>query len=168
MTTPPTDPAVKSDASQFPRSIIAPLYDRDFLLWLEQTAAQLREGRLTELDVVNLLEEIESMGRSEKQALESNLEILLMHLLKYRYQPDLRSNRWRFTIREHRSRIDKALKASPSLKRHLEQVFPECYQTAIELAAAETGLAIATFPPDCPFQIDQILDPQFLPDGAEK
>jgi hypothetical protein len=141
------------------------LYDQDFLLWLEQTASQLREGRLADLDAMNLLEEIESMGRSEKQALESNLEILLMHLLKYRYQPNLQSNSWRFTIREHRSRIDKALKASPSLKRHLEQEFANCYQTAIELAAAETGLPLSTFPEDCPFKVDQTLNPQFLPDA---
>ncbi len=80
----------------------AGLYQRDFYRWLTQQAALLSDGRLQELDVAHLLEEIEDMGRSEKAAIENSLIVLLIHLLKYRYQPDQRSSSWRGSIVEHR------------------------------------------------------------------
>jgi hypothetical protein len=91
------------------------LYSQDFYLWLEATANQLKEGRFNEIDLDNLIEEIESMGRGEKQALESNLVVVLMHLVKYKYQPQKRSNRWLSTIIEYRRRLRRSLKDSPSL-----------------------------------------------------
>ena len=94
------------------------LYEQDLYLWLEQAMDLLRERNLAELDIDNLIEEIADMGSSQKQAIESNLEIVLMHLLKYKYQPEKRSNSWRYTLLEHRRRIQKAFKTSPSLKRH--------------------------------------------------
>lgn len=142
----------------------ASLYDRDFCLWLEQTASLLHRGKFSELDVPNLIEEIESMGRSEKQALTSNLRIVLMHLLKYRYQPQRRSNSWRHTLVEHRLRLQEAFKASPSLKRHYAETFVECYQNARKLAAAETGLSVAAFPEESPFSPEQALDIDYFPD----
>jgi hypothetical protein len=141
------------------------LYDLDFNLWLETTALQLRERDLENLDWDNLIEEIETLGRSEKAALESNLEIVLMHLLKYKYQPEKRSNSWRYTIYEHRSRIFKSLKNSPSLKRYLEEVFDECYLEGRKKASLETGLPIETFLDRSPFSQDEVLNPDFLPDS---
>lgn len=141
------------------------LYDLDFNLWLETTTVQLRERDLENLDWDNLIEEIETLGRSEKAALESNLEIVLMHLLKYKYQPEKRSNSWRYTIYEHRSRIFKSLKNSPSLKRYLEEVFDECYLEGRKKASLETGLPITTFLDRCPFSQDEVLDPEFSPDA---
>ena len=99
------------------------LYDKDYYLWLEETIQLLQEGRLTDLDIFNLIEEIKDMGRSEKNALESNLIVLLMHLLKWKYQPEEQSGSWRGSIREHRRRILKAFKNSPSLKSYFEVVF---------------------------------------------
>lgn len=139
------------------------LYDRDFLEWIELTADLLRSRKFSELDLVNLIEEIESMGRSEKNALESNLEILLMHLLKYKYQSEKISNSWKSTIREQRLRIVKSLKSSPSLKVYFLEVFSECYENARALAADETGLSIFTFPESSPFNPEQIIDVNFLP-----
>ncbi|MFN5565640.1 MAG: DUF29 domain-containing protein, partial [Pseudanabaena sp.] len=71
------------------------VYEQDYLMWLEMTSEQLRTGKLENLDIENLLEEIEAMARKEKVALESNLEILLMHLLKYQYQVNKRTSSWR-------------------------------------------------------------------------
>jgi hypothetical protein len=122
------------------------LYEQDYCLWLEQTIQQLQTGELNQLDIIALIEELQDMGNSEKNALESNLRILLMHLLKYRYQPHKRSNSWLFTIREHRKRLLKAFKKSPSLKRYYETVFAECYQDGRELASDETGLSLKVFP----------------------
>jgi len=140
------------------------VYEEDYSLWLEMTAEQLRTRQLENLDIENLLEEIEAMARKEKVALESNLEVLLMHLLKYQYQVNKRSPSWRYTIDEHRSRILKALKVSPSLKPYLKQVFDDCYQEGRRKASIETGLAIATFPSQSPFSQEETLNPDFLPE----
>ncbi|CCQ55919.1 MAG: DUF29 domain-containing protein [Crocosphaera sp.] len=139
------------------------LYDKDYYLWLEETIQLLQEGRLTDLDIFNLIEEIKDMGRSEKNALESNLIVLLMHLFKWKYQPEEQSGSWRGSIREHRRRILKAFKNSPSLKRYFEVVFDESYQEARKQAADETELSLNTFPKNCPFKIEEILDPEYLP-----
>lgn len=140
------------------------LYEQDYYLWLEKTASLLRDGMLSELDIPNLIEEIEDMGRSQKDALESNLVVVLMHLLKYIYQPKLRSNSWRLTIFEHRRRLRKAFKSSPSLKRYFTEVFNECYQDARLEASLETGLPQDIFPAQSPFTSEEALNPDYLPD----
>jgi hypothetical protein len=141
------------------------LYEQDFYLWIENTVNQLKTGQLLEVDWGNLIEEIESMGRSEKQALESNLIIVLLHLLKYKYQPDRLSNSWLSSIYEHRRRLRKALKSSPSLKPYYTEVFEECYQDARQEAALETGLTLEIFSLVCPFTPEATLDSEFLPDS---
>ncbi|VXD12772.1 DUF29 domain-containing protein [Planktothrix paucivesiculata] len=140
------------------------LYEEDYHLWLMNTIHQLQHGKLAKVDMVNLIEELEAMGRSQKSAIESNLRILLMHLLKYKYQSDKRTNSWLFTIREHRKRLRNDFKNSPSLKRYFLEVFPESYQDARELAADETGLSINTFPVESPFSQEDTLNPDYLPE----
>ncbi|MBE9209004.1 DUF29 domain-containing protein [Nostoc sp. LEGE 06077] len=140
------------------------LYNQDFYLWIETTTKQLKEGRFSDVDLENLIEEIESMGRSEKHALESNLVVLLMHLLKYKYQPEKRSNSWKGTIREHRRRLTRTFKDSPSLKPYFQEVLTDCYQDARKQASDETGLFVDTFPIESPFTTDECLDEDFLPD----
>ncbi|MEB3120017.1 MAG: DUF29 domain-containing protein [Snowella sp.] len=140
------------------------LYEQDFNLWLEETVNLLKNRQLDQLDYDNLIEEIESMGKRDKHALESNLEKILMHLLKWQYQKDKRSNSWRYTIIEHRNRLKKDFRDSPSLKRYFDDVLEDCYQTARKFASEETGLDIKTFPVDLPFKKENILDPDYLPE----
>jgi len=142
---------------------ITSLYDQDFYLWLQTTINVLKQGKFAEVDLENILEELESMGRSEKNALTSNLRVLLMHLLKYKYQSEKRTNSWLYTIREHRKRLRETFKTSPSLYRFFEDIFNESYQDARELAADETGLSINLFPPESPFTVEEVLNPDFLP-----
>ena len=142
---------------------ITSLYDRDFYLWLQTTINILKEGKFAEVDLENLLEELESMGRSDKNALKSNLKVLLMHLLKYKYQPEKLTNSWVYTIREHRQRLRDTFKTSPSLYRFFEDIFNESYQDARELAADETGLSINLVPTESPFTVEEVLNPDFLP-----
>ena len=139
------------------------LYEQDYYLWLKKTQEQLASRHFSHLDVSNLIEELADMGKSEKRAVESNLAILIMHLLKYQFQPEKRSNSWLFTIREHRRRLEKLFKDSPSLKRYFTEIFSECYQDARELVSAETGLPLETFPSDPPFTTEEVLNPTFLP-----
>jgi len=139
------------------------LYDRDYALWIAETLQNLEQRNFEQLDIENLLGEIEDMGKSQKHALESNLAIILLHLLKWQYQPEKRSNSWKLTLREHRQRLQKALRDSPSLKIYYLKVLAECYQDGRELAADETGLDLTTFPVELPFTPENILDPKFLP-----
>lgn len=140
------------------------LYELDFNLWLQKNARLLKERQLNQIDYDNLIEELESMGRGEKDALESNLEQLLMHLLKWKYQPAKRSNSWQYSITEHCLRLKKAFQKSPSLKRYFEAVFAECYQDARLLASREIGLNKETFPVICPFAQEDLLNPEYLPE----
>jgi hypothetical protein len=139
------------------------LYEQDFSLWLETTVNQLKEKRFHEVDFLNLIEELEAIGRSEKNSLESNLRVVFLHLLNYKYQPNKRSRSWLASIREHRIRIRKALQNSPSLRVYLNTIFAETYQDSRNLASDETGLLINTFPDVCPFTLEETLNEEFLP-----
>jgi hypothetical protein len=143
--------------------MIKDLYDQDYYLWIMRTIELLNQKKFGELDLTNLVEEIEDMGKSEKKSITSNLRILLMHLLKYKYQSDKRTNSWLFTIVEHRKRLQEAFKVSPSLRRYYEEVFLDCYQDARELASAETGLSMQIFSEVCPFTPEEALNPNYLP-----
>ena len=139
------------------------MYEVDFVEWIDQATELLRQGKFSELDIENLIEEVESLGRSEKNALKSNLSILLMHLLKWHYQADKRSSSWIRTIDEHRERIRLALESSPSLKNLYMDVFDQRYAVARKQAARETRLDISTFPAECPYTAEQVLDDEFPP-----
>lgn len=140
------------------------LYDTDYLKWIETTVEKLRVKDYSNIDWENLIEEFEDMGRCERRSLESNLVVVLLHLLKWQYQAELRSGSWKSSIAEHRRRIRKALKDSPSLKPYLEEIFAECYFDAIEQASAETGLPEETFPQLCPCTSVEVLDSNFMPE----
>jgi hypothetical protein len=137
---------------------------RDFNLWLTETVNLLRKGDIEKLDLENLAEEVEDMGNIRKDALESNLIRVLQHLLKWKYQPQKRTNSWKASITEHSLRLNRAFKKSPSLKPYFEDVFAECYQDARLIASQETGLDILVFPKVCPFDRVDVLNPQYLPE----
>ena len=141
------------------------LYQTDFDLWLQETASLLRNGDVNHLDYQSLAEEIEDMAGSRKDALESNLIRVLQHLLKWKYQPQKRTNSWKASITEHSLRLNKAFRKSPSLKPYFEQVFAECYQDARLITAQEIGLDINAFPEICPFAQVDVLNPQYLPEA---
>jgi hypothetical protein len=143
---------------------ISNLYEQDYYLWLEKTAKLLRDGKLSELDIPNLIEEIEDMGKSEKRAIKSNLVVILAHLLKYKYQPEKRSNSWRLTLLEHRDRLIEYFEDSPSLKLYFQEVFEQCYTKARVYAATETELPVDIFPTESPFSPEEAINPDYLPE----
>ena len=140
-------------------------YNEDFYSWVKITAKLLREKRFNEIDLDNLIDEVETLGRSERKAIKSNLKVLLMHLLKYQYQPEKRSKSWLVTIKEHRQRLQDDLKDSRSLKPYFQEIFTETYQQARELAALETDLPLEIFPLEFPFTPEQTLDYNYLPES---
>jgi Domain of unknown function DUF29 len=143
---------------------VTTLYDQDFWLWTQAMASALKSGNFSQLDLENLAEEVESLGRSDRRELQSRLTVLLMHLLKWQFQVDLRSGSWKATLREQRRQIRGILNDSPSLRSFVMDSVDECYHNARDDAADETGLTILTFPEACPYAIDEILNIEFLPD----
>lgn len=139
------------------------LYERDFHAWAQQQAALARAGRGDMLDLANLAEELDGMARSERRAVESRLEVLLMHLLKWRYQSERRSRSWRNTVRVQRTHLQRLLRDSPSLTPRLPELLDDAYCTARLEASTETGLDDAAFPESCPFTVEQVLDPDYWP-----
>jgi hypothetical protein len=140
------------------------LYDADFYAWASEQATLLRAGRTAEADLDNIAEEIESMGRREKHELKSRLVILLLHILKWRFQPLRRTPCWQATIRIQRLEIRDHLLANPSLKPILPDVITRAYEVARIAAGIETGLAESTFPSACLWSYDEIMDDGFWPD----
>ncbi len=141
------------------------LYDTDFYAWANEQAFLLRAGQLSAADIANIAEEIESMGRSEQRELENRLTVLLLHLLKWRYQPDLRDNSWRYSVREQRRKLTRHLRQNPSLHAKLTEAIADAYGDAIIDAARETDLPEPTFPTACPWSFDQMMDEGFWPDS---
>ncbi len=139
------------------------LYKVDFYAWTQQQAELLREKRFDDLDLENLIDEVASVGGSEKREVESRLEVLLAHLIKWRFQPGARSPSWRSTVGEQRQRISKILKSSPSLKSYPGGELELAYLSGRLLAAKETGIDFSLFPETCPFTIEQVLDENFWP-----
>lgn len=137
------------------------IYDQDFNLWIEQTVDLLKARRFDQLDIENLIDELESMSKRDRREIVSRLKVLLLHLLKWRYQPGQRSNSWRSSIWNNREEISQILKDSPSLRNYPSTVMAKAYASARQGAAIETGLALETFPDISPFTVDEILDPDF-------
>jgi Domain of unknown function DUF29 len=142
----------------------AGLYERDFCLWVDEQVRLLKEGRLEQLDVGNLIDEIEDLGIHEKKAVQSNLVVVLKHLLKYQFQPRRRTRSWLASIAEHRRRLRNDLATSPSLRPYAREQFEECYQDGRRQALIETGLAEEALPRSPAYTLEQTLDPDFLPD----
>lgn len=139
------------------------IYERDFYAWAEEQAALLRAGRADALDLAHLAEEVEGLSISQRRELMSRLVVLLVHLLKWRVQPELRSRSWRATILTQRQELDDLLEQSPSLARLVEGMLPRAWAKAVTRAEQETGIEAARLPASCPFTRAQIVG-DWLPD----
>jgi hypothetical protein len=139
------------------------LYDRDFYAWANEQAALLRSGRLSEADIAHVAEEIESMGKTEKRELVSRLTVLLLHLLKWQFQPARRCALWETSIANMRDDLTDHLADNPSLRAHLHASITAAYRRASRTAASETGLGKDAFPDSCPWSIEQVIAEDFWP-----
>lgn len=153
-------------AQQDKTAVDTPLYDLDFHLWTQHQVACLQKERWAELDVDNLVEELADLGRSEQKELGSYLKVLLMHLLKWQYQPERRTKSWEVTIAHCRDSIQDCLEDSPSLQRYLQDDdwVAKYYRRACRDAAKETGMLADRFPAICPYTMTQVLDVEFWPE----
>jgi hypothetical protein len=145
----------------------ADLYHKDFYAWIAGQADLLRQGRLQDIDPELLAEELEAMGRRERNELVSRLIILIAHLLKWQYQPEHRSSSWRGSIVEQRVQVNREIRLSPSLKAFLGEAINEAYPDARHIACNETGITASAFPEQCPYQGNEMLDESYWP-GSPK
>jgi hypothetical protein len=148
-------------------SITKSLYEEDFYLWIQKTARLLKEQCFEEVDLENLIEEIETMGRNEKRELESRLTTMVEHLLKLMYwqaEKDYNMRGWRGTVIEQRRQVQRLLKDSPSLKGLLGEIFLDCYQVARKDTLQKYRLPPEMFPTEPPFTVADVLNPDYLPE----
>ncbi len=139
------------------------LYEKDFYAWTQEQAKFIETKEFDNLDLTHLFEEVKSMGASEVRELESRLEVLLTHLLKWKYQPSRRGASWELTIKEQRKRIEKRIKKMPSLRSILAEIFLDAYEVATYEAAKMTKLSLMAFPSTCEWTIEQVLNDDFFP-----
>lgn len=139
------------------------LYESDFYAWTLEQAALLRNHQWTQVDLSNLVEEIESLGKQQRQELRNRLSVLMGHLLKWEYQPQHRSRSWLATLRVQRLDIWEMLEDNPSLKPYLEEALQKAYLKGVALAVGETNLSERTFPQDCPYSLLEVLGDRFYP-----
>jgi hypothetical protein len=144
---------------------VSKLYSTDFSTWISQTAQLLRERRWHDIDVANLIDEVEDLGKSERRAIDSQLTRLLLHLLKWQYQPQRRSDSWLDSITDARTQIDLAIQDSPSLKGYPAEQLEESYRRARRQAAIQTKLEISVFPQTCQYSLDLVVADDWLPEG---
>lgn len=139
-------------------------YETDIVEWANEQARFIRNGQFDMLDLEHLAEEIEDVGKSEKRELASRMAVLLMHLLKYKFQPELRGNSWDRTIKEQRIRICLAIKETPSLKTSLVDAdwIRGTWADAVSQAIKETGLD--NFPDTCPWPMADVVAEGWFPE----
>ena len=141
----------------------ANLHDKDFHAWAIQQANLLKAGKLNEIDLDNLIEEIESMGASERNQLQNRLKVLIGHLLKWQFQPSFRTRSWNATIKEQRLSVIGLVEDNPSLKSILAERIAKAYPQGVYLAVKETNLDEKVFPSICPYSMEQLFDMGFFP-----
>jgi hypothetical protein len=142
------------------------LYEQDFFQWTQEQARLLREKHFASIDIENIAEELETLGRSQKREIENRLNVVLIHLLKWMYQPSRRPRSWISTLREQRRQLAREMTDSPSLRGYPASILAEEYEAARLKASDEADLPLETFPEECPFRIEDVLDADFLPDTA--
>ena len=144
-------------------SLMQSLYETDFYAWTQEQAQLLKYQQWSQLDLPNLIEEIESLGRRERQELRNRLSILIGHLLKWEYQPEQRSRSWLATMRVQRREIINLLNQNPSLKPYLEEALQEAYENGRDLASGETNLSLSAFTEQRFYSLEEILSNEFYP-----
>ena len=142
-------------------------YDCDLILWARDTAQLLREQRWDAIDWEHLIEEIEDLGKSERSAIGSQMERILLHLLKWQYQPQRRSDSWLDSINDGRSQIRRKLEDSPSLGSYPAQILAKEYTRARREAAKQTGLILSIFSEFCPYTIAQVIEDWWPTDSPD-
>ena len=139
-------------------------YEDDFAAWAFEQAELLRQKRFTEVDLPNIVEELESVGKEQRHALELSYRLVISRLLKWQFQPQLRSRSWTQTIDRERANIERREEDNPSLAADAKRIVDRMYRYAVREAARDTDLPKSTFPAECPYSLEQLRDPDWMPE----
>jgi hypothetical protein len=140
-----------------------PKHDEDFYGWAVHTAQLLRDRKMNEVDFDGIVEEMEDMVSSNETQMINRLSLILAHLLKWQFQPTMRGHSWIYTIREQRDQAKIHLRKNPSLKSKLNEILEDAYRISLSKAARETNLSAETFPTECPYTFEQVINDDFYP-----
>ena len=140
-----------------------PKYEEDFYGWAIENASLLKQGKYNEVDMNHIIEEMETLGRSNRRELVSRLGVLIAHLMKWEYQPDLKNKSWKGTIIRQRIDINDLLEENPSLKAQMDEIKSKSYKYALAILEEETPLELKDFPGECPYTFSQMIDEDFYP-----
>jgi len=155
-------------SEQTPETSMQSLYETDFYAWTQEQTKLLKHQQWNQLDLPNLIEEIESLGKQQRAELRNRLSILIGHLLKWEYQVSKRSRSWLMTIRVQRRDTQELLSENPSLKPYLQEALQKIYESGRDLASGETNLPLKTFPENCPYSLEEIFSQAFYPGEAAR
>jgi hypothetical protein len=142
------------------------LYAEDIYAWARTTAALIRAGKWDEVDAALVAEEVEDVAASTYRAVSSAVYQILVHLLKWRYQPRRRSRSWQVSLVEHRNRVPRGVRQMRSLATQIPAMIEAEYPAACHKASVQTGLPLTTFPETCPWTEPQVLSQDFYPDAS--
>jgi hypothetical protein len=141
-----------------------PNHEKDVYGWAVHTAQLLREKKMNEVDFDSVIEEIEGMARSDEYELSNRLSLVISHLLKWQFQPNMRGHSWKYTIEEQREQAKIHFRKNPSLKSKMNEILSDAHRVALSKAAKETALDKKTFPAECPYTFEQIMNNEFYPE----
>lgn len=141
------------------------LYEKDFMLWIEKTLENLQNKNVEKLDWQHLIEEVEALGKEQKNKVDSYLLQLLIHLLIYQYWETERQSsgkKWAREIDNFRVQLE-LLFESTTLYNYCLQRLEFIYEKARKIAVRKSELLPDIFPQKCPFSIEELLDFDFFP-----
>lgn len=144
-----------------PNETLADLYEADETAWLDTMAELIAEGRLCDLDYSHLKEYLEDMAKRDRREVSSRLRVLLVHVLKWTYQKEMRTPSWQTTVLDQQAELEPDMEGDV-LRNHAEESMAAIYQKAVKYAAKETKLPAATFPAECPWTLEQLLSAEVL------
>lgn len=143
-----------------------PEHDKDFYGWAMQNASLLKQGRFSEADMDSIIEELEEMGGNNESQLINRLGVLIAHLMKWQFQPDLQGNSWSSTIKEQRHKIKRLIRKNPSLKPKIAEAIEEGFSDSKIIIEKDASLILNMLPTECPYNFEQLMDDSFYPNEA--
>ena len=141
-----------------------PKHDEDFYGWAMTNAALLKKEKYKEADMDMIIEELEEMGGSNESQLINRLGVLIAHLLKWQFQPELRGRSWEGTIEEQRHKIQRLVRKNPSLKTKVTEAIEEGFLDSRAIIKKDTPLDLKLLPAECPYTFEQIMNDEFYPE----
>ncbi|PSB00753.1 DUF29 domain-containing protein [Merismopedia glauca] len=139
------------------------IYELDEHLWLQETIKILKENRLNDLDVDNLIEELEDLSKKDRNRVSNFLEQIVRHILLLQYwtiEYERNQNHWRAEIQSFRTQLRKYL--TTNLHNHLTDELELIYQDGLEYVREKAGFSV-DFPQNCPYTLEQLLDKNWFP-----